>query len=86
MINAVMFAIEMTAGQLPQSKALQADTLDFFADALTYGLMNFQLNLLSHLLFKCRRLVLSADYGSYRLSCSASKFSQCDGSAAVQQR
>lgn len=37
-INAGMFAVEMTAGQLAQSQALQADALDFFADALTYGI------------------------------------------------
>jgi len=38
LINAAMFAIEMVAGQLAGSKALQADALDFFGDALTYGL------------------------------------------------
>lgn len=37
-INAVMFAVEMSAGHLAQSKALQADALDFIGDALTYGL------------------------------------------------
>ena len=37
-INATMFAVEMTAGRLAASQALQADALDFFADALTYGL------------------------------------------------
>jgi Co/Zn/Cd efflux system component len=37
-INAVMFAIEMLAGAAAQSQALKADALDFFADALTYGL------------------------------------------------
>jgi cation diffusion facilitator family transporter len=37
-INAGMFVVEMTAGQLAQSQALQADALDFFADALTYGI------------------------------------------------
>ena len=37
-INAGMFAVEMTAGQLAQSQALQADALDFFGDALTYGI------------------------------------------------
>lgn len=36
-INAVMFVVEMTAGQLSRSQALQADALDFFADSLTYG-------------------------------------------------
>lgn len=36
-INAVMFGVEMTAGQVAQSQALQADALDFAADALTYG-------------------------------------------------
>ncbi len=37
-INAVMFAVEMTAGQLASSQALQADALDFLGDTLTYGL------------------------------------------------
>ncbi len=37
-INAVMFGVEMTAGQLAQSQALQADALDFAGDALTYGI------------------------------------------------
>ena len=37
-INAGMFGVEMTAGQLAQSQALQADALDFAADALTYGI------------------------------------------------
>lgn len=37
-INAVMFGVEMTAGQVAQSQALQADALDFAADALTYGI------------------------------------------------
>ena len=35
-INAGMFAVEMTAGQLAGSQALKADALDFFADAATY--------------------------------------------------
>jgi Co/Zn/Cd efflux system component len=37
-INAGMFAVEMTAGHLARSQALQADALDFFADALTYAI------------------------------------------------
>lgn len=37
-INAVMFGVEMTAGHLAQSQALQADALDFLGDALTYAL------------------------------------------------
>lgn len=37
-INAVMFVVEMTAGHLAQSQALQADALDFLGDSLTYGL------------------------------------------------
>jgi Co/Zn/Cd efflux system component len=35
-INAAMFMVEMTAGQLGRSQALQADALDFLGDALTY--------------------------------------------------
>ena len=37
-INAVMFIVEMSAGKLAGSQALQADALDFLGDALTYGL------------------------------------------------
>ena len=37
-INALMFVVEMSAGRLAQSQALQADALDFLGDALTYGL------------------------------------------------
>ncbi|SOE17965.1 cation efflux family protein [Hoeflea halophila] len=37
-INAAMFLVEMSAGQLAGSQALQADALDFLGDALTYGL------------------------------------------------
>ena len=37
-INAAMFAVEMTAGQLAGSQALKADALDFAADAATYGI------------------------------------------------
>ena len=37
-INAAMFLIEMSAGKLAGSQALQADALDFLGDAFTYGL------------------------------------------------
>jgi len=37
-INGGMFAVEMAAGRLAGSQALQADALDFFGDALTYGI------------------------------------------------
>jgi Co/Zn/Cd efflux system component len=33
-----MFLVEMTAGQLAGSQALQADALDFLGDTLTYGI------------------------------------------------
>jgi len=36
-LNAIMFAIEIIAGQLAGSMALQADALDFLGDTLTYG-------------------------------------------------
>ena len=38
LINAAMFLIEMSAGWLAGSQALQADALDFLGDALTYSL------------------------------------------------
>jgi len=37
-INAGMFIVEMVAGRLAGSQALQADALDFIGDAFTYGL------------------------------------------------
>jgi len=37
-INATMFLVEMAAGALAGSQALQADALDFAADAATYGI------------------------------------------------
>ncbi|GIK80129.1 MAG: cation transporter [Pseudorhodoplanes sp.] len=37
-INAAMFVVEMFAGALAGSRALQADALDFLADSLTYGI------------------------------------------------
>ncbi len=37
-INAAMFGIEMTAGMMAGSQALQADALDFLGDTLTYGI------------------------------------------------
>jgi Co/Zn/Cd efflux system component len=36
-INATMFVVEMIAGHLAGSQALQADALDFLGDTLTYG-------------------------------------------------
>jgi Co/Zn/Cd efflux system component len=37
-LNGAMFLIEMGAGQLAGSQALQADALDFLGDTITYGL------------------------------------------------
>lgn len=37
-INGVMFIVEMTAGTLAGSQALQADALDFFGDTATYAI------------------------------------------------
>ena len=37
-LNGIMFFVEMIAGQLARSQALQADALDFFADSVTYGI------------------------------------------------
>ena len=37
-LNAAMFMVEIAAGQLSGSKALQADALDFLGDAATYSL------------------------------------------------
>lgn len=37
-INATMFIVEMVAGLTAQSKALEADALDFLGDSLTYAI------------------------------------------------
>ena len=37
-INAIMFVVEISAGHLAGSQALQADALDFLGDAMTYGI------------------------------------------------
>lgn len=37
-INGIMFLVEMAAGRLAGSQALQADALDFLGDTLTYGI------------------------------------------------
>ena len=37
-LNATMFVVEMTAGHVAKSQALQADALDFAGDAMTYGI------------------------------------------------
>ncbi len=37
-INAVMFVVEAASGVLADSRALQADALDFLGDTATYGL------------------------------------------------
>jgi Co/Zn/Cd efflux system component len=37
-INAAMFVVEISAGALAGSQALQADALDFLGDSLTYGI------------------------------------------------
>lgn len=37
-LNGIMFLVEMVAGHLAGSQALQADALDFLADTVTYGL------------------------------------------------
>ncbi|MEP0234688.1 MAG: cation transporter [Parasphingorhabdus sp.] len=37
-LNGAMFVVEMFAGHAAGSKALQADALDFFGDAVTYGI------------------------------------------------
>jgi Co/Zn/Cd efflux system component len=40
-VNAVMFVVEIGAGLLSGSAALQADALDFFGDAANYGISLF---------------------------------------------
>jgi Co/Zn/Cd efflux system component len=37
-INATMFVVELVAGAIAGSQALQADALDFLGDTLTYGI------------------------------------------------
>lgn len=38
LVNAGMFAVEMTAGAVADSRALMADALDFFSDAANYAI------------------------------------------------
>ncbi|QPM90523.1 cation transporter [Pseudooceanicola algae] len=47
-INATMFLVEIVAGVAAGSAALQADALDFFADAANYGISLFVLGLGLH--------------------------------------
>ena len=42
-VNAAMFAVEITAGLAAKSVSLQADALDFLGDAETYGITLFVL-------------------------------------------
>jgi Co/Zn/Cd efflux system component len=44
-INAAMFLVEIVAGLAAGSTALQADALDFFADAANYGISLFVLGM-----------------------------------------
>lgn len=44
-LNAGMFLVEMTAGAVAGSRALQADALDFLGDTLTYGISLFVLGM-----------------------------------------
>ena len=44
-INAIMFGVEMTAGALAGSQALQADALDFLGDTATYAISLFVIGL-----------------------------------------
>lgn len=37
-VNGVMFAVELAAGELADSRSLQADAIDFFADAANYAI------------------------------------------------
>jgi Co/Zn/Cd efflux system component len=47
-INAAMFAVELGAGALAGSQALQADALDFLADSMTYGMSLAVIGLSAH--------------------------------------
>lgn len=45
LVNAAMFAVEIFASRVSQSMSLQADALDFFADAANYAITLFVLPL-----------------------------------------
>jgi Co/Zn/Cd efflux system component len=47
-VNAAMFLIEVVAGLVAGSASLQADALDFFADAANYGLSLFVVGMALH--------------------------------------
>ena len=44
-INAIMFAVEISAGLVAQSQALKADALDFLADSATYAISLYVIGL-----------------------------------------
>ena len=46
--NAVMFAVELVASFISGSVSLQADALDFFGDAVNYGITLFVLGMSLH--------------------------------------
>jgi Co/Zn/Cd efflux system component len=47
-INGVMFIVEMAAGAVAGSKALQADALDFLGDTATYAISLFVIGMSLH--------------------------------------
>jgi Co/Zn/Cd efflux system component len=55
-INAAMFLVEITAGALADSRALQADALDFMADTATYAMSLFVIGM--PLLWRARAALL----------------------------
>ena len=56
LINAMMFALEMSVGWLAQSTGLIADSLDMFADAAVYGVALFAVGRSKHLQLRTAHL------------------------------
>lgn len=56
LINALMFVVEAMTGVLADSRALQADALDFLGDATTYGLTLWALGQSLHWRLRAARI------------------------------
>ena len=62
--NAVMFVVEITASVISGSVSLQADALDFFGDAVNYGITLFVLSMALHVRAKAA-LIKSAAMAAF---------------------
>src|SRR3546814_2792018 len=82
-INAGMFLTEVVAGTLAGSVALQADALDFLADAANYGIRLCVLGMA--LVWRARAALVKGDRKSTRLNSSHSCASRMPSSACKKK-